>query len=60
MLYVKGHTITSIADELGEGRPRVNAWFAVGKANRPIPRRHAQYLLERYEIPLSAWSRIAD
>jgi hypothetical protein len=59
-LYEQGHTITSIAAELREGRPRVNAWFAVGDANRPIPRRHAEYLRDRYGIPISDWSRIAD
>lgn len=59
-LYEKGHTITSIAAELNEGRPRVSAWFAVGDSNRPIPRRHAEYLRDKYEIPLSVWSRIAD
>jgi len=59
-LYENGRTISSIAKELNEGRPRVNAWFAKGEANRPIPARHAQYLLEKYGIPLSAWARIAD
>lgn len=59
-LYEHGKTVTSIAAELGEGRPRVNAWFADGEANRPIPRRHAERLRDRYGIPLSAWARIAD
>lgn len=60
ILYEKGHTVTSIAKELNEGRPRVNAWFAEGEANRPIPRRHAEYLFEKYGIPLSAWKRVAE
>lgn len=59
-LYERGKTITSIASELKEGRPRVSAWFADGEANRPIPKRHAETLKEKYGIPLSAWSRVAD
>jgi hypothetical protein len=59
-LYEKGHSVTSIAAELGEGRPRVSAWFADGEANRPIPRRHAEYLRDKYNIPLTSWKRIAD
>jgi hypothetical protein len=59
-LYEKGKTITDIAADLGEGRPRVSSWFAGGDANRPIPRRHAEKLHDKYGIPLSAWSRIAD
>jgi hypothetical protein len=59
-LYEKGKTISSIAEELREGRPRVNAWFATGKTNRPIPRRHAEYLRDRYGIPLTDWARIAE
>lgn len=59
-LYRKGVTITKLAAELKEGRPRVSAWFAEGAGNRPIPRRHAEHLREKYGIPLSDWSRVAD
>lgn len=59
-LYERGQTITGLATELGEGRPRVSAWFATGDGNRPIPRRHAEALKATYGIPLSSWSRIAD
>jgi len=59
-LYERGRTITDVAKELGEGRPRVSAWMAKGEANRPIPRRHAETLRARYGIPLTAWDRIAD
>lgn len=59
-LYEQGRTITDVARELREGRPRVSAWFAEGEANRPIPRRHAETLRQRYGIPLTAWARIAD
>lgn len=59
-LYEKGKTITDVASDLGEGRPRVSSWFADGDANRPIPRRHAEKLRDKYGIPLTAWSRIAD
>jgi hypothetical protein len=59
-LYEKGKTLTDIAAELGEGRPRVSAWFAEHPANRPIPRRHADHLRKKYGIPLDAWLRIAD
>lgn len=60
MLYEVGHTVTSLADELGEKRSRVNAWFADGDANRPIPRRVAEQIQKRYGIPLTVWSRIKD
>lgn len=59
-LYEKGKTITDVAAELGEGRPRVSAWFADGEANRPIPKRHAEKLRDKYGIPMNAWSRVAD
>jgi hypothetical protein len=60
-LYERGRTITDVAKELGEGRPRVSAWFApVGKGNRPIPRRHAETLHQKYGIPFAAWARVAD
>ena len=59
-LYEKGRTVTSIALELGEGRPRVSAWFAEGDGNRPIPRRHADYLRDKYNIPHAWWARIAE
>jgi hypothetical protein len=59
-LYERGKTITDIAGELKEGRPRVSSWFADGDTNRPIPRRHAEHLRDRYGIPLNAWLRIAD
>jgi hypothetical protein len=59
-LYECGHTITSLAQELREGRSRVSSWFAVGEANRPIPRRYAELLRDKYEIPLTVWARIAD
>lgn len=59
-LYQRGMTISSLAIELKEGRPRVSAWFAEGEANRPIPKRHAEKLRDKYGIPLTAWSRIAD
>jgi len=60
LLYENGHTVTSLARELGEGRPRVNAWFANGEANRPIPRKIAELLNKRYGIPLGVWARIKD
>ena len=59
-LYQQGKTITSLAAELKEGRPRVSAWFAKGDANRPIPKHHADHLREKYGIPLNAWDRVAD
>lgn len=59
-LYEAGVSLTDVARELGEGRPRVSSWFAPGETNRPIPRQHAEYLLAKYGIPLSDWRRIAD
>lgn len=58
-LYEKGKTITDIAADLKEGRPRVSSWFAEGEAQRPIPRRHAEFLRDTYDIPLK-WFRVAD
>jgi hypothetical protein len=57
-LYAKGVTISALAKELRETRARVNSWMNAGKDVRPIPRHHAEYLRERYGIPLSAWDRI--
>lgn len=59
-LYDAGVTITELAALLKEGRPRVSSWFAEGDANRPIPKRHAERLKEKYGIPLSAWSRVGS
>lgn len=58
--YAARKTITDIAGELRETRERVSSWMAVGSGNRPIPRRHAEYLRERYHVPLAAWKRIAE
>lgn len=58
-LYKAGVTITELAKELNEGRPRVSAWFAEGEGNRPIPQRYAKRLLDKYGIPMSAWHRVA-
>lgn len=54
-LYERGKTITDIAAELKEGRPRVSSWFAEGDAQRPIPRHHAEYLRDKYGIPINVW-----
>jgi hypothetical protein len=58
-LYAKGVTITAVAKELRETRARVTSWMAEEDA-RAIPRHHADYLREKYGIPLSAWARIQD
>lgn len=58
--YAAGVTIKSVAKDLRETRARVSSWMADGEANRPIPRRYAEYLKERYGVPLSAWARIKD
>jgi hypothetical protein len=60
LLYEKDVTQASLARELNESRSRVVSWFATGALNRPIPRRHAEYLRDTYKVPLSAWERIAD
>jgi hypothetical protein len=58
--YEAGKTITDIAAEIGEGRPRVSSWLATeGTSNRPIPRRHAEYFERVYGVPLGSWQRIA-
>lgn len=59
-LYEVGHTVTSLAKELKETRPRVSAWFAEGEANRPIPRKVADLLQQRYGISTDVWARIKD
>lgn len=59
LLYEQNVTQASLARDLKETRSRVASWFAEGDLNRPIPRRHADYLLAKYRVPLSAWARIA-
>lgn len=59
-LYEKNVTQASLARDLKESRSRVASWFATGKGNRPIPRSRAVYLRDKYGIPESTWSRIAD
>ena len=59
-LYQKGVTITAVAKELRETRARVSSWMNPGKDTRAIPRHHAEYLRDKYGIPLSAWDRIQD
>jgi len=60
MLYEKNTTIAQLALELGETRARVSKWFGTPEENRPIPMHHAVYIRDKYGIPLSAWSRIAE
>jgi hypothetical protein len=60
IFYKKGTHIKAVAAELGETRAWVSSWMADGDACRAIPRRHAEYLKEKYGVPLSAWHRIAD
>lgn len=59
-LYEAGVTVTALAQQLKEKRPSVSAWFAAGAGNRPVPRRHADTMEEKYGIPLSAWLKLAD
>lgn len=59
-LYEAGVSLTDVAKELGEGRPRVSSWFAPGDTNRPIPRKCAEYLRDKYGVPLEDWRRIGD
>ena len=56
--YTGGATVTSIAKELDENRPRVDSWMR-DKDARPIPNRCRIYLRVKYGIPNAAWSRIA-
>lgn len=58
-IYDANQTITSIAQELRETRARVSSWMA-DEEPRAIPRRHAEYLRDKYKIPLTAWKRILD
>lgn len=60
LLYEKDMTIAKLAKELKVGRPLVSKWFGTEEENRPIPRAIAERLKAEYEIPLTAWSRIAD
>jgi hypothetical protein len=51
--YEAGKTITDIAGEIGEKRPRVSAWLASEPtSNRPIP-------LRVYGVSRAVWQRIA-
>lgn len=59
-LYEQNVTQASLARDLKETRSRVAAWFAKGRLNRPIPRRQAVYLRDKYGIPESVWERITD
>jgi AraC-like DNA-binding protein len=60
MLYEKNTTIADLAKELGEKRARVSKWFGPPEENRPIPKHLAERIRDKYGIPLSAWSRIAE
>lgn len=63
MIYEAGYNLQSLADMLGEGRPRVSSWFYPpgNKALRPIPRRYVERLKKPpFNIPESAWHRIQD
>lgn len=55
-----GKTVSDIAIEIKQGRPRVNSWLNEGQGNRPIPEKHVAYFLKTYGIPRSAWRRIGD
>jgi hypothetical protein len=59
-LYEQNVSIAKLARELGETRARVSSWFGSGLGNRPIPRRFAEMLRDRYGIQLDVWARIAD
>jgi hypothetical protein len=61
LLLEKGQTISGLARELHETRSRVSAWFAEDMAlSRPIPRRIALQLREKYGIPPDLWTKISD
>lgn len=55
--YRANKTVGQIAEELREGRPRVSSWMSEDEP-RPIPRRHAIYLRDKYRVPLSAWKNL--
>lgn len=62
ILYEHDRDQTAIARELGETRSRVVSWFAApdSGSNRPIPRKHVNYLRDKYGVPESVWARIQD
>jgi hypothetical protein len=60
LLYEKDMTVAKLAKLLKVGRPLVSKWFGTAEENRPIPRAIAERLRVEYEIPLSAWARIAE
>ena len=55
-------TIAEIARELKASPSTVKAWYKkpTDDGARPIPRAMADKIRERYGVPLSAWSRIAE
>lgn len=57
-IYEAGLSVTTLAKELREGRPRVSSWMAKGDAWRPIPPHHAKTLRTKYGIPESDWRRV--
>jgi len=59
-LYEQDVSQSSLARELGETRSRVVSWFAEGPGNRPIPRKTAERIRDKYGLPLSVWARIAE
>jgi len=60
LLYEKDMTLAKLAKKLKVGRPLVSKWFGTSEENRPIPRAIAERLRAEYDIPLTAWSRIAE
>jgi hypothetical protein len=51
-LYRDGQTVTGWAEKHGLDRNIVKAWFAKGKAARPIPRKYALEIAKTYpEVP---------
>lgn len=54
--YRHDKTVTAIAEELGETRPRVDSWMRT-KDVRPIRSRCRIYLRVKYGIPDAAWAK---
>lgn len=57
-----GKTDGDIAIEVGVSRATVSAWMAGVDDDgvRSIPRRHANYFLKKYKIPLTAWAKLGE
>ncbi len=52
-----GLTPQDVADKRKVGRSTVDAWC---RGTRPIPRKHREWLTEKYGIPARVWLKRAD